>query len=63
MRYFQHLNGKLKYKFYPMPKIGLMISKQEGFKYSAPIYFNIVYYNISLGKDSNNICTIVLPLG
>ena len=63
LRYFRHLNRKLKYKPYPMLKIRLMVLKQEGFKYATPLYFNMGYYNISLGKDSNNICTIVLPLG
>ena len=46
-----------------MLKLRLMVLKQEVFKYATPLYFNMGYYNIILGKDSNSMCTILLPWG
>ena len=60
---FRNLNGQLKHKPYPMPKILEMLLNIEGFKYASLLYLNMGYHHIRLRKQASNLCTIILHWG
>ena len=40
-----------------------MLLKLASFQYATSLDLNMVYYHIRLGKNSSNLCTIILPWG
>ena len=60
---FRNLNGQLKHKPYPMPKMRKMILNLEGFQYTTSLELNMGYYRIRLSKQASNLCTTILQWG
>jgi hypothetical protein len=60
---FRQLNQRLLRKPYPIPNIGDLLAKLEGFTFATAIDLNMGYYNIRLTPDASSLCTIVTPWG
>ena len=44
-----------------MPKTNEILLKLEGFQYATSLDFKTGYYNIRLGINAINLCTVILP--
>jgi hypothetical protein len=60
---FRVLNSRLLRKPYPIPNIGDLLAKLEGFTFATALDLNMGYYNIRLTPDASSLCTIVTPWG
>ena len=60
---FQGLNKYLRWKVYPVPRIGDILAKHTGYQYLLKINISMQYYMFKLDKESHNLCTIVTPFG
>ena len=58
-----NLNSQLRSELYPIPKINEILLKLEGFRYTTSLHLNMGYYHTCLGKETSNLCTILLPWG
>jgi hypothetical protein len=60
---FRKLNLLLKRHPFPIPKIGEadMIRSMEGFTFASSLDLNMVYYQIKVDSDAQNLCAIVFP--
>ena len=50
-------------KPYPLPKIQDMLQKLEQFSYATALDLSMGYYHIPLDKESQELCTTILPWG
>ena len=60
---FRELNKWIIRKPYPLPKILDILQKMERFKYATAIDLRKGYYHIPLDKQTQKLCTTVLPWG
>jgi hypothetical protein len=60
---FRELNKRIIRKPYPIPKIQDLLLKLKGFKYATSLDLNMGYYHTELTPYSQQLCTIVLPMG
>ena len=60
---FRRLNMVLKRKPFPLPKIGDLLQKLEGFTFASAIDLSMGYYHIPLNKQAQDLCTTILPWG
>ena len=60
---FRKLNAVLKRKPFPLPKISDLLQKLSGFKWATAIDLSMGYYHIPLDKESQRLCTTILPWG
>ena len=60
---FRKLNEVLKRHPFPLPKISDLLLKLQGFKYATALDLSMGYYHIPLSKNSQKLCTTVLPWG
>ena len=60
---FRKLNLVLKRKPFPLPRIGDLLQKLEGFTYATALDLSMGYYHIPLDEYSQELCTTILPWG
>jgi transposase InsO family protein len=60
---FRKLNACLKRKPFPLPKISDLLQRLTGFRYATAIDLSMGYYHIPLDKESQALCTTILPWG
>lgn len=60
---FRRLNACLVRKPFPLPKISDLLQKLSKFKYATAIDLSMGYYHIPLDKESQRLCTTILPWG
>ena len=60
---FRQLNKKIVRKPYPLPKILDLMQTLQGFTYATTLDLNMGYYTIKLDEKSQELCTIVTPMG
>ena len=60
---FRRLNAVLKRKPFPLPQIGDLLLKLEGFTYATALDLSMGYYHIPLSEQAQELCTTVLPWG
>ena len=60
---YQRIIQKLVRNTYPLPRIGETINHMEGFQYETTLYFNMVYYTISISPSSQDMTAIVVEFG
>ena len=60
---FGGLNKYLRWKIYPLPRIGDILAKHTGYQYLSKIDISMQYYTFELDEESCNLCTIVTPFG
>ena len=60
---FRGLNKYLRWKVYPLPRIGNILAKRTGYQYLPKINISMQYYSFELDEESHNLCTIVTPFG
>ena len=59
----RELNKWIVRKPYPLPKIQDMLQKLEQFSYATALDLSMGYYHIPLDKQSQKLCTTILPWG
>ena len=59
----RELNKWIVCKPYPLPKIQDMLQKLEQFSYATALDLSMGYYHIPLDKESQELCTTILPWG
>ena len=59
----RELNKWIVRKPYPLPKIQDMLQKLEQFSYATALDLSMGYYHIPLDKESQELCTTILPWG
>jgi hypothetical protein len=60
---FRKLNEYLVRKPHPLPKIGELLQKLEGFRWATAIDLSMGYYHIPLDEYSQGLCGTVMPWG
>ena len=60
---FRKLNLQIQRHPYPLPGAKEALRKMEGFTHATCLDVNIGYYHTLLDKDSQEICSIILPWG
>ena len=60
---FRNLNMQMVRKPYLLPKILDILMKLTGFKYAMAIDLSIGYYHIPIDKESQKLCSTILPWG
>ena len=60
---FRRLNAVLKRKPFPLPQIGDLLLKLEGFTYATALDLSMGYYHIPMSEQAQALCTTVLPWG
>ena len=59
----RELNKRIVRKPYPLPKIQDLLQKLEQFSYASALDLSMGYYHIPLDKESQELCTTILPWG
>ncbi len=63
LRNFWEINKRLIRKPFPIPKIGTVLQKLEGFTFAMALDLSMGYYTIRLDPDASRICTAIFPWG
>ena len=59
----REINNWIVRKPYPLPKIQDMLQKLKLFSYATALDLSMEYYHIPLDKESQRLCTTILPWG
>ena len=59
----REVNKRIIRKPYPIPKIGDILQKLEGFQWATALDLNMGYYTIRVEETSQKILTLILPWG
>lgn len=60
---FRKVNGLIKQKPFPLPRIADTLQQLEGFTFASALDLNMGYYTIPLAECSKNVTTIVTEFG